>query len=189
MTSGIYLITNTVTGDTYVGRSEGIESRWESHIAQLRSGRHYKKMQSLCNSTGIQAFSFSILEICNDKEKLPFLENKWFHQLKPSLNTASTYPIDPSAGHTGLRFLRLKSGLTTRDVQRLTGIYSGHLIAWESTGFPAVKRPDSKEKYSQIKEKLASLYGCTCEDVEAASEEIKQLCAKRKAEKMLAEAS
>jgi len=97
MTAGIYLITHTVTGDRYVGRSHTIERRWKSHIAQLQKRKHHSKaMQALADEYGINSFSFEILEVCEPlpgrrfDDVLSDTEQKWIEQLGPELNIKGT---------------------------------------------------------------------------------------------------
>lgn len=62
--SGIYTITNKVTGKLYIGESLDIYRRWhDEHIPQLRKDRHYnKELQNDFNKYGEENFSFDILE-------------------------------------------------------------------------------------------------------------------------------
>lgn len=62
--SGIYTITNKVTGKLYIGESLDIYRRWhDEHIPQLRKNRHYnKELQNDFNKYGEENFSFEILE-------------------------------------------------------------------------------------------------------------------------------
>lgn len=62
--SGIYTITNKITGKMYIGESLDIYRRWhDEHIPQLRKNRHYnKELQSDFNKYGEENFQFEILE-------------------------------------------------------------------------------------------------------------------------------
>lgn len=62
--SGIYTITNRVTGKLYIGESLDIYRRWhDEHIPQLRKNCHYnKELQNDFNKYGKENFSFEILE-------------------------------------------------------------------------------------------------------------------------------
>jgi len=71
MTSGVYAITNTVSGERYVGSARGIEGRWETHRRLLRAGTHHsKELQRAWNEQGITAFSWQVLEVVPDRAKL-----------------------------------------------------------------------------------------------------------------------
>lgn len=62
--SGIYTITNKVTGKLYIGESLDIYRRWhDEHIPQLRKNCHYnKELQNDFNKYGEENFSFEVLE-------------------------------------------------------------------------------------------------------------------------------
>lgn len=62
--SGIYTITNKVTGKLYIGESLDIYRRWhDEHIPQLRKNRHYnKELQNDFNKYGEENFVFEVLE-------------------------------------------------------------------------------------------------------------------------------
>lgn len=88
--SGIYTITNKVTGNLYIGESLDIYRRWhDEHIPQLRKNRHYnKELQNDFNKYGEENFSFEILERYsgNDpistKAKLLILESYFITQFE-----------------------------------------------------------------------------------------------------------
>jgi group I intron endonuclease len=63
-TSGIYTITNTLTGKQYIGRSVGINGRWAAHRALLDRGEHVNKvLQADWQHYGAGAFTFDVLEV------------------------------------------------------------------------------------------------------------------------------
>lgn len=68
--TGIYKIENKNNHKVYIGKSKDIMQRWSSHErALLKQVHHSKKLQDDYNACGgIQAFDFSILEICNANE-------------------------------------------------------------------------------------------------------------------------
>ena len=84
--SGIYKITNTVTGDFYIGSSKDVKSRWASHKWHSRwkkcpNNPMYIDMQEY----GVEKFEFDILcevEIEQLKEK----EQLFIEKLKPTYN-------------------------------------------------------------------------------------------------------
>ncbi|NJN89537.1 MAG: GIY-YIG nuclease family protein [Leptolyngbyaceae cyanobacterium SL_5_14] len=94
MTIGIYLITNVVTGDRYVGLSTELESRRKTHLHQLAKGTHQNKaMQKLAKEHGVESFIFEVLEVYDNSLKpqtLEELEVKWIKKLKPELNFVHT---------------------------------------------------------------------------------------------------
>lgn len=66
MTCGIYSITNTVCGRTYIGQSKNAEKRWRAHRHNLRAGTHGNiRLQRAWNRDGEASFVFSIVEECD----------------------------------------------------------------------------------------------------------------------------
>lgn len=84
--SAVYKITNTITGDFYIGSSKNVKQRWANHKCQSTWNKHpnnpmYFDMQIY----GIDKFSFEILEeveIDSLKEK----EQQFIEKLKPTYN-------------------------------------------------------------------------------------------------------
>lgn len=73
--SGIYAITNIITGKIYVGQAQNIKRRWIEHKARLTKGCHDNQyLQRAWNKYGKEAFRFEVLEYCiidclNDREQ------------------------------------------------------------------------------------------------------------------------
>jgi group I intron endonuclease len=69
MTAGVYIITNIVTGDRYIGQSRELEKRLRGHQLLLEAGKHPNKhLQKDCQIYGSKMFAYGILEaidICN----------------------------------------------------------------------------------------------------------------------------
>ena len=84
--SGIYKITNTITGDFYIGSSKDVKQRWAAHKKPTTWKNHpnnqlYKDMQEY----GKDKFEFQVLEeveACSLKEK----EQYFIETLKPTYN-------------------------------------------------------------------------------------------------------
>ena len=84
--SGIYKITNTVTGDFYIGSSKDIKKRWAAHKCpsrwkQYKNNPMYLDMQEY----GKDKFVFEILEVV-EPEELKDAEQKFIETLKPIYN-------------------------------------------------------------------------------------------------------
>ena len=84
--SGIYRITNTITGDFYIGSSKDVKHRWASHKCQSRWNKHpnnpmYLDMQKY----GTDKFIFEILEEV-EENKLKEMEQQFIELLKPIYN-------------------------------------------------------------------------------------------------------
>jgi predicted GIY-YIG superfamily endonuclease len=92
MSIGIYLIENTTTGQTYVGSSTDIASRWRCHKHDLREGKHHNAyLQNSYNKYGSEAFSYSILEKCS-ADVLVEREKFWMAE-KQSLRCQNGYNL------------------------------------------------------------------------------------------------
>ena len=60
---GIYTITNTLTGEQYIGSSEHIPNRWSQHRKLLCAGKHDNPLlQDAWSRDGELAFRFEVLE-------------------------------------------------------------------------------------------------------------------------------
>ena len=84
--SGIYKITNTITGDFYIGSSNDVKRRCTEHKCPSRWKQHpnnpmYQDMQEY----GTDKFEFQILEEV-EAEELKEAEQKFIETLKPTYN-------------------------------------------------------------------------------------------------------
>ena len=82
--SGVYKITNNITGDFYIGSSKNIKRRWYQHRSpsvhkQLPNSKLYKDMAEF----GLDNFKFEIIE---KTDNLREREQYYIEQLKPSYN-------------------------------------------------------------------------------------------------------
>ena len=82
-TSGIYKITCTANGKIYVGSSNDISIRWNTHKKSLRKGKHHSTYMQRCwNKYGEQSFTFEIIELVMPWSILD-REQYWLDKLKP----------------------------------------------------------------------------------------------------------
>ena len=95
-TIGVYKITNTVTGDFYVGSSKDVKQRWAAHKKpsvwkRCPSNPMYLDMQKY----GVDKFEFEILEEV-ETESLKETEQQFIETLKPTYNNrrANGFDID-----------------------------------------------------------------------------------------------
>lgn len=81
--TGIYIITNTVNGHAYVGKSVNIKRRFTEHKTPKSGGndRLHKDIQTF----GISKFEFEVLEECNRYE-LNVKELQYIKKLNPFYN-------------------------------------------------------------------------------------------------------
>lgn len=84
-TSGVYKITNTITGDFYIGSSRNIKPRWATHKCpstwkKCPNNPLYLDMQKY----GLDNFTFEIIE---ETDNLHVREQYFIDLLKPSYNS------------------------------------------------------------------------------------------------------
>ena len=85
--SGVYKITNTATGDFYIGSSNNVKRRWADHKCKSTwkkclNNPLYKDMQKY----GVDKFDFEILEEV-EPEQLKEMEQQFIEKLKPIYNS------------------------------------------------------------------------------------------------------
>lgn len=90
--SGVYKITNIITGEFYIGSSKDIKLRWAQHRRlsvwkRCQNSRLYKDMASY----GLDNFTFEIIEKTNNLRER---EQYYIEQLKPSYNSRYANGID-----------------------------------------------------------------------------------------------
>ena len=88
MTCGVYKITNTVTGEFYVGQSPDIEKRWSNHrlcCTGKKVSYDCERLKASVAQYGMDAFMFEVIEEC-DRAVLRERESYWIGCLEPALN-------------------------------------------------------------------------------------------------------
>ena len=88
-TSGVYKITNTVTGDFYIGSSKNVKKRWTEHKRksmwkQNPNKQLYQDMQKY----GVDKFVFEILAEV-EADKLKETEQQFIEKLQPTYNSCN----------------------------------------------------------------------------------------------------
>ena len=83
---GIYRITNTITGDFYIGSSKNVKKRWADHKCKSKWKQHpnnpmYQDMQNY----GIEKFEFEILAEV-EEDSLKEMEQQFIEKLQPTYN-------------------------------------------------------------------------------------------------------
>lgn len=74
---GIYKITNIRNERVYIGKSNNINHRWFSHVADLKKGKHSNKdMLRDFQKMGVGAFVVEVIEECAE-DVLP--QREWYH--------------------------------------------------------------------------------------------------------------
>ena len=84
---GIYKITNTVTGDFYIGSSKDVKKRWREHKCpsswkRFPNNQLYKDMQKY----GLDKFEFQVIEEV-EPDSLKVAEQQFIETLKPTYNS------------------------------------------------------------------------------------------------------
>ena len=92
--SGIYRITNTITGDFYIGSSKNIKNRWTDHKKPSAWNRCPNNPLYLdMKKFGIDKFEFQILaEI--EPEQLKEIEQQFIEALQPTYNDRNANGLD-----------------------------------------------------------------------------------------------
>lgn len=92
--SGVYKITNKITGDFYIGSSKDIKRRWITHKspsawARQSNSKLYKDMMQY----GLNNFTFEVIE---ETDILKEREQYWIDEYMPSYNSikANGYDFD-----------------------------------------------------------------------------------------------
>jgi len=120
--SGIYLWTNKITGDIYVGQSPNLALRFINYF----NSSYLKSKESLIISRalikyGYSNFSLTILEYC-EKSELQAREQFYLGSLGPVYNILKT--AGSSSGHT------LSEGTKAKISQALKGVHVGDKSPW-----------------------------------------------------------
>ena len=84
--SAVYKITNTITGDFYIGSSKNVKRRWAAHKwpskwNECPNNPMYLDMRKY----GIENFVFEVIEVV-EPEELKEAEQKFIETLKPTYN-------------------------------------------------------------------------------------------------------
>lgn len=92
---GVYIITNKITGDQYVGSSKNIERRWYNYRSKgYRDKYKSYKIYMAITEYGLENFTFEVLEYCQEdirKER----EQHYIETIKPSYNERHAFGRNP----------------------------------------------------------------------------------------------
>ena len=84
--SGVYKITNTITGDFYIGSSNNVKRRWAHHKWPSTWNDHPNNpLYQDFKKYGVDKFELEILEEV-EIEKLKEVEQQYIEKLQPSYN-------------------------------------------------------------------------------------------------------
>ena len=92
--SAVYKITNTITGDFYVGSSKNVKLRWKQH-KRISVWNRYKNNQMYLDmkNYGIDKFELEILEEV-EADSLKETEQRFIEMLKPTYNNYNAKGLD-----------------------------------------------------------------------------------------------
>ena len=83
---GIYKITNTITGDFYIGSSKNIKQRWAAHKKPSVWKKYSNKQLYLdMQKYGLDKFVFEVIEEA-EPDKLKEMEQEFIEKLQPVYN-------------------------------------------------------------------------------------------------------
>lgn len=87
--SAVYKISNTITGDFYVGSSKDVKSRWVNHKCASTWNKYPNKQLYLdMQKYGIDKFDFEIIEEV-EADSLKEKEQQFIETLKPTYNSCN----------------------------------------------------------------------------------------------------
>lgn len=90
--SGVYKITNVITGDFYIGSSKNIKQRWNDHKKPSVWTRYSNSMlYRYMAQFGLSSFSFEIVE---ETSALKEREQYWIDKLQPKYNNYRAKGLD-----------------------------------------------------------------------------------------------
>ena len=92
--SAVYKITNTITGDFYVGSSKNVKLRWKQH-KRISVWNRYKNNQMYLDMRkyGIDKFDFQVIAEV-EADSLKETEQRFIEMLKPTYNNYNAKGLD-----------------------------------------------------------------------------------------------
>lgn len=98
----VYIITNTVTGKRYIGKTVmSLDKRWSRHKARAKSGSKTYLHNSI-RKHGSQAFTCNIIQECNTKDELNNLERYYITTYRTRVNEGGFNMTGGGDGGLGL---------------------------------------------------------------------------------------
>lgn len=119
--SGVYMITNRITNQFYIGSSVNVNARWIAHVYRYKdvNGLDYnKKLYQNMRKYGIQNFLFQILEFISNEKKLRERENYYIKILEADDPIGLGLNLDHAGENHG------KAKVTENDVFKIRQMYA-----------------------------------------------------------------
>jgi group I intron endonuclease len=82
----IYQITNNITSDFYIGKSNNPKDRFYKHKYNAKNNKSQAFLYRAMRKYGVENFSFTILEKVKNQENLNCREIYWIEKLSPKYN-------------------------------------------------------------------------------------------------------
>ena len=173
---GIYKITNTVSGNIYIGSSVSVYRRRNCHLHELRNKKHSNdRMQKAFNKHTESAFKFEIIEECEIINRIE-REQYYIDSLKPEYNLA------PFAGNNYGVKQSLESRIKRKSLKNRLGIKSSDETKKRNSA-ASLRMYANHPELREAKRKL--LTGNTNMRGRTSSEETKLLISKNKTKKLI----
>ena len=103
MDSGIYRLTYR-NGDTYIGKSKHLTTRWKQHFDKLEKGTAAKNMMDAYIASGRQFPQTEVLVYCHT-DLLDYYEGFFINYYKPPLNTQIPELLSPAEQQALIDFM------------------------------------------------------------------------------------
>lgn len=103
--SGIYKITNTKNGKSYIGQAVELLSRYWKHVSTLKLNKHRNPhLQAAVNIDGIENFTFEVLEVLpRNKSLLTKRKQYWINHFNACDNKFGYNMASAIDGHLGMK--------------------------------------------------------------------------------------
>jgi group I intron endonuclease len=154
--AGIYLITNKITGTTYVGQAINITIRWASHRRTLRRNMNHRnsKLQRAWNKYGEENFEFKVylklvekdrfkLDLLLDEEEIKALKNfknNCYNLMEAGISA-------PVASEETIRKLSLHNKKQWQNPQHRAKISKAQKAAWAEPGRKEERAAQLRESF------------------------------------------
>ncbi len=128
---GIYKITNTATGDFYIGQSKDLRTRIYSHKNYLERGKHHnQRLQADWTEYGNSNFVFETIETVENPADLLGREDYHIRKTSPSYNITKA----------DRQFTFVGASLSTADREALERYCTRHSISTSDAVRAAIKK-------------------------------------------------
>ena len=128
--SGVYKITNIITGDFYIGSSKNIKYRWANHkCSSVHKQRPNSKLYKDMSSYGLDNFTIEVIEETTD---LHNREQYYIECLKPSYNNYRANGIDiKRKKETTRRYKKERYKVNRNELLTKSKVYCSRLCFYE----------------------------------------------------------